>query len=531
MPSYQSTRPDQPLLTGVAIPLAWSVIVLVLLAIVYSELPVFGFGWYGVLWMCIPPALIVGLTRSGIESYRWLRPAAILLGLIVMLWIATSPVFFNQAYHDVLGTPEEHGVTLPNLDLKKAGLVTEDMAMQSAMKLLSNQPGLGSQVRIGRLEKQLVDGNLVWVGFLEHSSFWRWYTNRTTPGYVVVSAHNPADARLVTGLQMRYLESAYFNSWIERFAWLKLPHKGLTDFTPELDDKGRPYWVASVYDWVVPFGLPDIVGTLVIDAQTGETRRYSTRGTPAWVDRIQPDNVVLYQVYRWGSLVHGYWNSMFSKRDVLHPSSRPDLVYGENGRAYWYIGLGSAGRDNGINGFLLVDSRTKQSVHYKIAGANESVAANAVLGLLPEKRYTSTTPLPFIVQGEPTYVTVLKDATGIARAFGMVAIRNYQNVAVGDTLELAARNYQARMSRTENPVTQAAPVKELRAVVARFAADIHSGTTTYFLKVKGRPELFVGQSDISDKLPLTAAGDAVVLTYRDGQSNTINMISFENESL
>ena len=62
---------------------------------------------------------------------------------------------------------------------------------------------------------------------------------------------------------------------------------GHTDYTFELDDDGKPYWVITRYDNAIGFLKKKAKSTLIIDAQTGESNIYDIENTPEWVDRIQ----------------------------------------------------------------------------------------------------------------------------------------------------------------------------------------------------------------------------------------------------
>jgi hypothetical protein len=46
------------------------------------------------------------------------------------------------------------------------------------------------------------------------------------------------------------------------------------------------------------------------------------------------------------------------------------LVYGNDNKSYWYTGLTSVGDESAV-GFVLVDTRTKETIFYKQGGATE----------------------------------------------------------------------------------------------------------------------------------------------------------------
>ena len=54
------------------------------------------------------------------------------------------------------------------------------------------------------------------------------------------------------------------------------------------------------------------------------------------------------------------------------------FIDGEN---YFYTGLTSAGRDESTVGFMLVNTRTKESTFYKVSGATETTAMRSAEGM------------------------------------------------------------------------------------------------------------------------------------------------------
>src|SRR5690606_2094023 len=106
-------------------------------------------------------------------------------------------------------------------------------------------------------------------------------------------------------------------------------------------------------------------------------------------------------------------------------------------------------KDNGIVGFMLINSKNKKTEFFKISGASEYVAASSAQNFIPEKQYTATNPLPFIVNGQPTYLMALTDSTGIPRAYGMVNIEDYQILAVADTLSDTYQKYQNKLAQKQ----------------------------------------------------------------------------------
>jgi hypothetical protein len=128
-----------------------------------------------------------------------------------------------------------------------------------------------------------VNNNLYWVAPLL-PGFFKWFNNQEgTAGYVMVSATNERDVRLVQNvagkaIKIKYQQGAYFQSDIHRHVYFNGNATiGLADFSFEIDDAGNPYWIITKYaKWV--FGKE--IGTLVVDAQSGAMRSYTIAKTP-----------------------------------------------------------------------------------------------------------------------------------------------------------------------------------------------------------------------------------------------------------
>jgi hypothetical protein len=496
------------------------------------------FGIWFVVLLMLPsgyknPIRFVGVTAGLITCF----------GLVSVL--VSGEMIHSSAYYNLLGreTTVDFNDALPPIDIEQAPLVSSDMALQAMQKRLSDRGAMGSQVEIGRPVKQLVDGKLVWVAFLEHRSLFKWFHDKVTPGYAIVSAHDPADVRIVTDiggvpLQMRYLDSAYFGDDVRRHAYMSGHQSvGLTDFTPEIDDTGRPYYVATTYGNTIGLSGADATGVIIIDVQSGETRQYSITETPKWVDRIQPEQFVHEQLEDRGNYIHGWYNP--SDEGRTHVADDLDLVYGTDGRAYWVAGMTTKGTNNGLTALYFIDTHTKAVRMFKVSAVTQETAKHGMENVSPEKHYVATLPLPFKVAGVPTYVAALRDTQGVSRAYGMVDMRNNQLIAVGDTLTSTLRLYQSKRStdRSQADVGTQSALATASGTVDRISAEYRNNQTTYYLTLTQRREsktdhaIFAGTSDLSEEMVLTKPGDTVELVYSDSKTRVMGLIRFRNLSV
>lgn len=470
---------------------------------------------------------------------------------IVFMIIAASvsmPMFGNSDnYRNVIGQVKETDFkdSTLSVSLNHIRTVDEDVAKALGDKKLGEYLGLGSRVTIGKYSIQKVNDKLYWIAPLEFKSFFKWLNDDDgTEGYIMVSAQDSSDVKLITEVEgkkisLNYLHSAYFGNNIERHLYFNgFMSIGLTDYTFEVDENLRPFYVVSLYEKTVGFEGENVIGVATIDVQTGSIKRYNLDNVPEWIDRIQPESFIKTQLNDWGLYIHGWWNSIgFSEqKEVIKLTDGQKLVYGSDGNSYWYSGVTSIGRDSSIIGFLLTDTRTKKTLFYRQSGATEKSSMNSAEGAVQEKNYKASFPSLYKLAGIPTYVLTLKDNEGLVKLFAMVSVEKYEIVGVGTTLKSALRDYKSMLNSKGNNLTISSDSKliEIKGEIERFSIDVRNGNSFYMIKILNKKMLFVGNSNLSDELPMSVIGDFVILKYNKGDNddfNTHDLKSFKNSSL
>ena len=470
--------------------------------------------------------------------------AGILLVLIIVIpFFVTTPIFRASAYRELLGNVEESVFTedVSPVSVNKIRIVDKDMAMKLGDKKLGEIPAIGSISKVGEYSIQSVKGELYWVAPLVHRDIIKWITNlEGTNGYIMVSATNPQDVRLVQnfdGKQIKivYQEEAYFLQDLHRHIYLSgVVNYGMTEFNFEIDDDGRPYWIATLYDHQIGYDGANAVGTAVVDAQTGEVKVYSIEDTPKWVDRIQPESFVVNQIKDWGLYVNGFLNSLISEEGVLLPSEGTSLVYGNDGKSYWYTGITSSGSDESTVGFMLVDSRTKEAKFYMQTGATETAAMSTAEGKVQEKEYKATFPVMYNILGKPTYVLGLKDKSGLVKMVSFVSVEDYSLIGLGETKEEAYKNYKEVLQSEGNDIQidKNEDSQTIEGTVARINQDINGGNAIYYITLSNNSKLiFTATSKVSNEIPLTMVGDKVSISYDKTSEKVISIVEFDNKNL
>lgn len=522
----------------------------------YINLPVINYGFTGfaiILLLLVILGIVFSLGLIVLQKTKQVkivnRPnkflyvliGVLLVYCIVLPFVTSLKVFRSDSFQKLIGKVN-NGQKITNhiapISIDKIRVVDEELAHLLGEKILGSQPALGSQVELGDFCIQKVNDNLYWVAPLLHSGFLKWLNNQDgTAGYVMVSATNERDVKLVqhvngTAIKIRYQPSAYFGSDLHRHAYFNgNATVGLTDFSFEIDDTGKPFWVITKYVKKIGFSGKEATGVIVVDAQSGVINEYSIAETPKWVDRIQPLDLIEHQLNDWGEYVHGYWN--FANQDKLQITEGLTLVYGENNKSYWYTGLTSVGKDESAVGFVLVDTRNKETTFYKQSGATEYAAQSSAQGKVQEKGYKASLPIPYNINNIPTYVMTLKDAGGLVKMFAMVAISDYTIVGVGNTMRETLTSFKNVYNMADNKINpnSVSNKKSLKSIVTRIQNDVKNGNSFYYFKVKDYPNIFVGSSQISYQLPMTMVGDSIKISFDIDLEEVIDVSSFENINL
>lgn len=530
-------------------------LVIIGLILFYFTLPVIGYGFVKLPIIILISIVLISIVSSrfqvsndgkqikvlkGPENWKIYAVGGLLL-YIVILPIFSSKLFRTQAYQNLIGKVES-GDKISNhiapISMDEIRVVDENLAYLLGEKILGSQPALGSQVHLGEFYIQQVNKKLYWVAPLLHSGFFKWLNNtQGTAGYVMVSATNERDVKLIQNIgedkiKIKFQPSAYFGSNIKRHIYMNgYATVGLTDFTFEIDDSGKPFWVVTKFEKKIGFSGDDATGVIVVDAQTGAIKEYSIANTPKWVDRIQPIDFIEEQLNDWGELVHGYWN--FSNTDKLQITEDMTLVYGKDNKSYWYTGFTSVGKDESAVGFVLVDTRTKQATFYKQSGATEYAAQSSAQGKVQEKGYDASLPIPYNINNIPTYVMTLKDKGGLVKMFAMVSINDYTIVGVGNTMRETLMAYKNAYNMSGNNIKLDASTnrKAVKATITRIQSDIKNGNSFYYFTIQGENKIFIGSSQLSNELPITRVGDEVEISFDTDTEEVIDVSSFKNFSL
>ena len=476
----------------------------------------------------------VGAARFNVpkRGRRYLAVAAAPWVILMIVTVYSSVLFHTDSYKNQMPEPENRTFSsdVQAIDIARLPVVDSSLAALLADKKLGEKPALGSQVTLGDPVIQKVNDKLVWVVPLLHSGFFKWISNLGgTPGYILVSATNPRDVTYVESHPIKYQPNAFFLDNLQRHTRFSGGlFTGLTDYSFEINDEGKPYWVVTTYKNLVGISLPEADGVIIVDASTGESVKYSISDVPKWVDRVQPADFVMAQLGNRGNYIHGIFN--FSNKDKFQASEGNAIIY-NSGRCYLYTGLTSVGADESATGIILIDMVTKKPYRYQISGATEYAAQQSAQGKVQNLHYIASFPLITNVDGQPTYFMTLKDDAGLIKQYAFVSVKDYTSVGNGETIGDAMSSYQSIMKSTSgsSEIGTGDQQEALQGTIDRISSEIIGGNTVYSMILKEQPaKIFTSVADISPELPLTKEGDTVKISYIKSDRTIISLAAFDN---
>ena len=449
-------------------------------------------------------------------------PVLILFAVVVLVAIVgqiiSMPIFRASAYRELLTVQTGDFATdvaqisfneIPTLDRSSAEFLG-DRQMGTLSDMVSQFEYSGDSTQIN------YQGRPVRVAPIAYADLIKWFTNRGNglPAYVVVDM--VTQEATVTRLQegMKYSFSEPLNRNIMRHLRFQYPTMMFSTPEFEINEEGHPFWIAPrVVKRIGLFGGVDIQGAVLVDAVTGECQYHEE--VPNWVDTLYVPTLIMQQYDYYGTLVHGFINSILGQRDVTQTTSGYNYI-AMNDDVYAYTGVTSANADQSNLGFLLCNMRTKETHFYTAPGATEEAAKLSAQGVVQDLGYVATFPILLNISGEPTYFIPLKDATNLVKMYAMVNVAQYQIVATGSTVSACEQNYIQMLREKGVTQTEELPYDEITGTIAEIRSAVVNGTTNYYVRLEGGTagDDYYGFS--ADEVPwaiLLNVGDKVTIRY------------------
>ena len=442
---------------------------------------------------------------------------AVIVGIVLLLSVSSffnSRLFRAKSYANVIKVKDADFTSdFPETDISHLALLDRSSAKKIGDTYLGTIDKV-SQFGISDDYRQVTIGEQPYrVSPLEYKSFWKWFSNHKEGiGYYVKVNQTTGKAELVKlDKGMKYSDSEYFFNDTLRYLRLKYPTAIFGDPSFEVDDQGSPYYVATTYKPKFMLSSSDPTGAILLNAVTGETKRYDLKDIPDWVDRVFSANNVISRVDDYYTYQKGFWNTIFSQTGVKKTTDIYNYI-SIGSDIYLYTGITSATADSSNLGFILVNMRTREVTNYKLASATETAAQESAEGEVQEKHYEATAPTLVKLDGKAYYLVSLKDAAGLVKSYAIVDAEDYQQVTVDNDIETLIAKFtdsdtSALSGVTTNSGKSAEKVKVITGVVDKLASQMISGSTVYYISSSGEIYKVKATTDTTDSLPFLTVGD------------------------
>ena len=399
-------------------------------------------------------AAVVFIRKKNLNRYDWKESKGlkVILGILAVLVIAyvagsvlSSPIVNAKKYQELLTVKNgEFTKDIEELSFDQIPLLDKDSAELLGDRKMGSMVDMVSQFEVDELYSQInYQDQPVRVSPLKYASVIKWFTNMREgiPAYIKIdmATQNTELVKLEKG--MKYTTSDHFNRNIYRHLRFKYPTYIFNDLSFEVDEEGTPYWVCPVKKYNIGlFGGVTVDRVVLCNAVTGETVDYKVKDVPQWVDRVYSADLLVQLYDYYGTLKHGFFNSVLSQKDCLETTDGYNYL-ALNDDVWMYTGVTSVNGDQSNVGFVLANQRTMETKYYKVEGATESSAMSSAEGQVQNLKYQATFPLLLNIAGEPTYFVALKDDAGLVKKYAMVNVQKYQIVAIGDSVSQCQENY------------------------------------------------------------------------------------------
>ena len=489
-------------------------------------------------------AAVVYITRKRLGVYEIRQSKAVrgfagvflvVLAVYLVGSLLSSPIVNAAKYQSLLQVEEgEFSKDIEELSFNQIPLLDRDSATLLGNRKMGSMVDMVSQFEVDDLYSQInYQDQPVRVSPLRYANLIKWFTNQKEgiPAYIRIdmATQNTELVKLEQG--MKYTTSDHLNRNIYRHLRFRYPTYIFNELSFEIDDAGTPYWICPVKKYNVGlFGGATVGRVVLCNAITGEMEDYAIEDAPQWIDRAYSADLLVELYDYYGSLKHGYFNSVLGQKDSLETTNGYNYLAIDDD-VWVYTGVTSVSGDQSNVGFVLMNQRTMETKFYKVEGATEESAMSSAEGQVQNLGYKATFPLLLNISGEPTYFVALKDDAGLVKKYAMVNVQKYQIVAVGDSVSACEKSYASLMNENGIKVdaSAASDIQKITGTVTKIAQSVVGGNSHYYLMLDGSDEIFdIAVTDLINVIRIKE-GDQVTLEYQKGDQTSL-VLSLNGET-
>ena len=447
----------------------------------------------------------------------------LMLGTVVVNFIC-SPLFNAKSYQQRIIVDETGNFTEDFEEVNFNQLPLLDRASSEVLgdRVMGQMSDLVSQYSVSDQYTQInYNDSIMRVTPLEYADPIKWLTNRNKGivGYITVNSVTGESNLVKLNKGMKYSSSALFNEKLERKLRFKYPTTNFGKISFEIDNEGNPYYIVTTLDYTAIGLKAKVTGVIIFDPITGESKKYSNKDIPTWVDIAYSADLVIEQIDNWGTYKNGFWNSIFGQKNVVNTTDGYNYL-AMNDDIYLYTGITSVVSDESNLGFVLTNMRTGKTTYYSVPGAEEYSAMSSAEGQVQDMGYTSTFPLLINLKGKPTYLVSLKDSNGLVKMYGFIDVKDYQKVTVTDASKgiIVAKDNYLKSNKEE--------VKEENLIrkdikIDSISSAIINGYTYYY--IESDDSKYKVSISLSDELPFIKNGDTLTIGFYETTDKVIEI--------
>lgn len=487
-----------------------------------------------IMMIIIVAAAYIGKKKPTKEEAKKSMPLKIIFGLLIVVVVVyivgsllSSPIVNAKKYQELLNVEEgEFTADVEQRSFDQIPLLDRDSATILGNRKMGSMVDMVSQYEVDDLYSQInYQDRPVRVSPLRYASLIKWFTNVGTgiPAYVKIDMATQETELVKLAEGMKYTTSDHFNRNIYRHLRFQYPTYIFNELSFEVDEEGTPYWVCPVKKFNIGlFGGVTIGRVVLCNAITGECVDYAVEDVPQWIDRAYSADLLVELYDYYGTLKHGYFNSILGQKDCLMTTSGYNYLAIDDD-VWVYTGVTSVTADQSNVGFVLMNQRTMEAKYYKVEGATETSAMSSAEGQVQNLKYKATFPLLLNISGEPTYFIALKDDAGLVKKYAMVNVQRYQIVAIGDTVSACEEEYTRLMyqSGIKEEAVDTREVLTAEGKIVKIAQGVVDGNSHYYIMLEDDDHIYdVSVVEFIDVIRYDV-GDTVTIEYKENASTNM----------
>ena len=488
---------------------------------------------------------------------------AILVAIVGVGMAFSTVVFRAKTYSNIIDVNEN--TSFAN-DIEEADFSAVPVLDDAAAGVLANRT-LGDLASINAISQFEVSNQMTQINYknepvkvttLAYGDVFKWLKNTRAglPGYVVVNmVTQKAELKILPeGEYIQYSVHEHFGKYLMRHIRFAYPTYIFDTPHFEIDEEGNPFWLCPVLDKTIGlFGGTDVKGVVIVDAVSGDMVEYTAEEVKSskelqWIDGIYSKDLLVEQFNYYGQYKNGFINSLIGQDGVKLATEGSNFL-AQNDDVYLYTGVTSAGNDQAIIGFVLINMRTKDASFYSVSGAKERSAQSSAQGEVQDYAYAATFPILLNISGEPTYFMSLKDRDNLVKRYAMVNVENYQVVVTGTTIAECTDAYVKKLKQnninidvdidkiedatnnsgeaTDTPETETEKVK-VKGTVTDIRTAVMGGESVYFIEIDDKGVYYSIEASDNAAVVILNKGDTVTVTVdADAEGDIVEAISIK----